>query len=241
MAFPPQPSCRGSCESDWQYCCESLAVERRVRFFPLRVLSADRAMHELSDQELLRRYADHGADEAFAEVVRRHCNLFWAAARRVSGDGEIARDVAQTVFTDLWRKVGKLPDGTVLAGWLYRAACHAAANQIRGEARRAQREQQAMHQHELRDAEAAERRAAEELQPWLDAALADLTEADRDTSVRASVELMDQNGKANLRELRFALEEWEWKPAFTIERSPSGSLGATLVLPLTPELGPTKQ
>ena len=140
-------------------------------------------MHELSDQELLRRYADHGADEAFAELVRRHCNLVWAAAWRVSGDGEIARDVAQTVFTDLWRKVGKLPDGTVLAGWLYRAACHAAANHIRGEARRAQREQHAMHQHELRAAEVAERCAAEELQPWLDAALADLAEADRDAIV----------------------------------------------------------
>ena len=166
-----------------KYSREPKTAERRVRFFRLRVLSADHAMHELSDQVLLRRCADHGADEAFAELVRRHCNLVWAAARRVSGDGEIARDVAQTVFTDLWRKVGKLPDGTVLAGWLYRAACHAAANHIRGEARRAQREQQAMHQHQLRATDAAERRAAEELQPWLDAALADLAEADRDAVV----------------------------------------------------------
>lgn len=140
-------------------------------------------MHELSDQELLRRYADHGADNAFAELVRRHCDLVWAAARRVSGDGEIARDVAQTVFADLARKAGKLPAGTVLAGWLYRAACHATANHIRGEARRAQREQQAMLQHELQSSDAAERRAVEDLQPVLDAALADLAEADRDAVV----------------------------------------------------------
>jgi RNA polymerase sigma factor (sigma-70 family) len=137
-------------------------------------------MHEFTDQKLLRRYAEHGADDAFAELVRRHCDLVWAAARRVSGDGEIARDVAQTVFTDLARKAGKLPAKTVLAGWLYRAACHATANHIRGEARRAQREQQAMHQHELQATGAAERRAAEELQPVLDAALGDLAEADRD-------------------------------------------------------------
>lgn len=140
-------------------------------------------MHDTSDLELLRRYADHGANEAFTELVRRHCDLVWAAARRVSGDGELARDVAQTVFADLARKAGKLPAGTVLAGWLYRAACHAAVNHIRGEARRAQREQQAMHQHELQSSDAAERRAAEELQPLLDAALADLAEADRDAVV----------------------------------------------------------
>ena len=61
-------------------------------------------MNDTSDLELLRRYAEQGANEAFTELVRRHCDLVWAAARRVSGDSELARDVAQTVFTDLARK-----------------------------------------------------------------------------------------------------------------------------------------
>ena len=135
-------------------------------------------MNDTADHELMRRYAEQGADAAFTELVRRHCDLVWAAARRVSGDADLARDVAQTVFTDLARKADKLPPGTVLAGWLYRAACHAAAKHIRGEARRAQRERQAMQQNELRSGD-AEARAAAELQPVLDAALADLTEADR--------------------------------------------------------------
>jgi hypothetical protein len=52
-------------------------------------------MHADADHELLRRYADHGSDEAFTELVRRHINLVWSAARRVSGDTELARDVAQ--------------------------------------------------------------------------------------------------------------------------------------------------
>lgn len=139
-------------------------------------------MNDTPDHELLRRYAEQGADAAFTELVRRHCDLVWAAARRVSGDADLARDVAQTVFTDLARKADKLRPGTVLAGWLYRAACHAAAKHIRGEARRAQRERQAMQQNELRSGD-AEARAAAELQPVLDAALADLTETDRDAVV----------------------------------------------------------
>jgi RNA polymerase sigma factor (sigma-70 family) len=153
-------------------------------FFLPRVLLGDDAMNDTPDHELLRRYAeqDAGADAAFTELVRRHCDLVWAAARRVNGDADLARDVAQTVFTDLARKADKLPAGTVLAGWLYRAACHAAAKHIRGEARRAQRERQAMHQNELRSGD-AEARAATELQPVLDAALADLTETDRDAVV----------------------------------------------------------
>jgi len=147
-------------------------------FFLPRVLLGDDTMNDTADHELLRRYAEQGADAAFTELVRRHCDLVWAAARRVSGDADLARDVAQTVFTDLARKADTLPPGTVLAGWLYRAACHAAAKHIRGEARRAQRERQAMQQNELRSGD-AEARAAAELQPVLDAALADLTEADR--------------------------------------------------------------
>lgn len=88
-------------------------------------------MRDSADHELLRRYADHGAEDAFTELVQRHLNLVWGAARRVSGNAELARDVAQIVFTDLARKAGRLPRGTVLAGWLHQAACHAAANEVR--------------------------------------------------------------------------------------------------------------
>ncbi len=141
-------------------------------------------MHAAADQELLRRYAEHGAEEAFNELVQRHLNLVWAAARRVTGNADLAQDVAQTVFTDLARKASSLPRETVLAGWLYRAACHAAAKQVRGEARRAQREQHAiMLQHTLQQDEASDARSVVELQALLDAALADLPEADRDAVV----------------------------------------------------------
>jgi RNA polymerase sigma factor (sigma-70 family) len=140
-------------------------------------------MHAAADHELLRRYAEHGAEEAFNELVQRHLNLVWAAARRVTGNTDLARDVAQTVFTDLARKAGTLPRETVLAGWLYRAACHAAAKQVRGEVRRILREHQAMAMQEPTLPDSATAQAAEELQPVLDAALAELSETDRDAVV----------------------------------------------------------
>ncbi len=136
-----------------------------------------------TDHELLRRYAHQGDEQAFAQLVNRHVNLVWAAARRVTGNSELARDVAQMVFTDLARKAGSLPPETVLAGWLHCAACHAAAKQVRGEVRRARREQEAMMTQTADVTDTADARAAGELQPLLDAALAELPAADRDAVV----------------------------------------------------------
>jgi len=136
-----------------------------------------------ADQELLRRYAHQRDEQAFAELVHRHVNLVWAAARRVTGNSELARDVAQTVFTDLARKAGSLPPETVLAGWLHCASCHAAAKQVRGEVRRARREQLSMITQTTDASDTADARAAGELQPLLDAALAELPAADRDAVV----------------------------------------------------------
>jgi len=88
-----------------------------VGFLNRRVFSTEDTMHATADQELLRRYAEHGAEEAFTALVHRHLNLVWAAARRTTGNADQARDVAQTVFTDLARKAKTLPRETVVAGW----------------------------------------------------------------------------------------------------------------------------
>ena len=160
-----------------------LESTKPVGFLNRRVFSTEDTMHAIADQELLRRYAEHGAEEAFAALVHRHLNLVWAAARRTTGNADQARDVAQTVFTDLARKAKTLPRETVLAGWLYRAACLAAAKQVRGEARRVLREHHAMAMLASSSTESAATRAAEELQPVLDAALAEIPDADRDAVV----------------------------------------------------------
>src|SRR5258705_8745723 len=97
------------------------------------------------DPELLERYLDQNSDAAFAELVRRHFDLVYAAAtRQLAGDAELARDVAQTVFADLAKKARSLTNRASLAGWLYTSTHFAAAKVVRGERRRRDREQTAL-------------------------------------------------------------------------------------------------
>jgi RNA polymerase sigma factor (sigma-70 family) len=134
------------------------------------------------DATLIRRYGSEGDEAAFAELVGRHVHLVWGAARRITGDGDLAQDVAQTVFTDLARKAATLPERTILSGWLHRAACHAASNAVRSNVRRVQRERLAMNLAESTGTE-ADPHAVETLQPLVDQALATLPDADRDALV----------------------------------------------------------
>ena len=96
------------------------------------------------DWDKLRRFRQEGDEEAFADLVRAYIDLVWTTAFRTSGDADLAGDVAQTVFADLARKADRLPDTTILAGWLHRAASFAARRAVRDEFRRRSRERQAM-------------------------------------------------------------------------------------------------
>lgn len=136
-----------------------------------------------SDAQLLERFVREGGDGAFAEIVRRHLNVAWAVAFRVTGDTEAARDVAQTVFVDLARKARHLGRGTVLAAWVHRAAFLAACKANRGERRRRERERQVMNDASLEPGTTAEEPGVEQLLPQLDEALASLGETDRSAVV----------------------------------------------------------
>ena len=72
------------------------------------------------DAELLRRFVDQQAGDAFTALVQRHIGLVHATAlRRVGGDVHLAQDVTQTVFITLARKAPALLGHATLAGWLY--------------------------------------------------------------------------------------------------------------------------
>lgn len=127
------------------------------------------------DTSLLLAYAAERSEAAFAELVRRHLPLVYAAAlRQVGGDAHLAQDVAQTVFIDLARKA-PLPRGTVLAGWLHTAAHFAAAKAVRTAQRRREREQHADSMHPDPDPEPA----WSAVRPVLDDALQSLRPTDR--------------------------------------------------------------
>ena len=133
------------------------------------------------DHELLRRYAREGAEEAFAELVRRHVNFVYSAAlRQVNGDAHLAADATQLVFTDLARKASALAEHRVLAGWLFTSTRFAAAKLVRGERRRHAREQEAQLMQELTHDDPAARLDWTRVRPVLDEALGELNETDRE-------------------------------------------------------------
>jgi len=96
------------------------------------------------DAELLRRYADEGAEDAFTELVHRHVDLVFGAALRRTGDSHHAADVTQRVFIRLARDARELSRHTVLAGWLHTATRNAAINLMIAENRRKARDYEAL-------------------------------------------------------------------------------------------------
>ena len=129
------------------------------------------------DAVLLRRYADEGAEDAFAELVNRHVDLvFGAALRRTGGDTHLAADVAQQVFIKLAREARKLSRHTVLAAWLHTATRNDALNLMISEQRRRTRENVALTAEPQSGATEPE---WERVRPVLDAAIDELPEPDR--------------------------------------------------------------
>jgi RNA polymerase sigma factor (sigma-70 family) len=96
---------------------------------------------ELSDGELLRRYAEGRNEDAFAELVRRHGPLVLATCRRVLGETATAEDAFQATFLLLVRKENQLHATGSLAGWLHGVALRTAREARRAEIRRRSREQ----------------------------------------------------------------------------------------------------
>jgi len=132
------------------------------------------------DNELLQRYAEHRANDAFAELVRRHLGLVYhTALRRLNGDSALAQEVAQAVFTALANNATELCGHQWLGGWLYVATRHAAANTQRGENRRLAREQEAMRMWEAGNTLGISV-VWSQLRPELDAVLDELSDAERE-------------------------------------------------------------
>lgn len=99
---------------------------------------------DLSDEQLLERYIAGCDDRAFGVLVGRHLDLVHAVARRVTGNDEMARDVAQAVFIRLAAQAACLPQGVALPAWLHRSTRTLAMNSVRTEVRRKARERLAL-------------------------------------------------------------------------------------------------
>lgn len=148
-----------------------------------------------SDVALLARRGQ-GAQEAFAEVVRRHSGPLYAIGYRWLQSGPDAEEVVQDAFLLLWRKRGSvaLVGGSALP-WLIVTVKHLAQNRRRARARRVQYETAAggephfAHLDEERTAVADLLRRAFAALPPLDAKIAHLCLVEDVTVAQAAARL----------------------------------------------------
>ena len=138
-------------------------------------------MQPKSDARLLRDYVELQCEAAFGEIVARYTDMVYCAAVRQTGSPEHARDVAQSVFTDLARKApslaGKAKDGDSLVGWLFKSTRYAALRMRRDDRRRQWRERKAVEGF-VSDAEVSA--DWDTVRPLLDEAISRLSAPDRD-------------------------------------------------------------
>ncbi len=132
----------------------------------------------MSDAELLHEYLATGSESAFADLVERHINLVYSAARRQVHDNHMADDITQAVFIVLARKAASIRNSAMLGAWLLKTARQTSCNAIRFERCRRRHELEAATmktEQEQTDTEPA----AAQIEGVLDEFLSRLGERDR--------------------------------------------------------------
>jgi RNA polymerase sigma factor (sigma-70 family) len=140
---------------------------------------------DLSDAELLTRFAERRDEAAFEALVRRHAPMVLGVCRRLLRNAHDAEDAVQVVFLVLAQKAASVRPREAVAGWLYGVARKAALKARAAAARR--KEQQVAELPEP----PPRQDAGEDLRPLLEGALSRLPE-----KYRAVVVLCDLEGRS---------------------------------------------
>jgi RNA polymerase sigma-70 factor (ECF subfamily) len=81
---------------------------------------------QLSDSQLLDRFADQGDDRAFALLIKRHGGEIFRLCKRILGQDADAEDALQSTFVTLARHAGSQQWRRSIGQWLFRVAYHIA-------------------------------------------------------------------------------------------------------------------
>src|SRR5262245_56877279 len=92
----------------------------------IRQLAAAPTSPDLTDRQLLHRFATQQDEAAFAALVQRHGRLVLSVCRNVLHHVQDAEDAFQATFLVLARKAGSIRKGDALASWLHAVAYHTA-------------------------------------------------------------------------------------------------------------------
>ena len=86
---------------------------------------------DLSDEELLLEYRDHGNRPALEELVHRYEKELYGYLRNFLGDPEMAEDVFQQTFLQIYLKCDQFEPERKLRPWLYAVATNQAIDHQR--------------------------------------------------------------------------------------------------------------
>lgn len=131
-------------------------------------------MEQATDWELSK-LAQHGDEDAFAEIVRRYSPRVFRICARYFRQRNLVDDAAQEVFLRAYTRLGDYEGRGSLEGWLSRIAATTCLNLLRNSPRQ--------HESSLSD-------LTEEQSDWLDRQLADIS-AERHRSVENSMAAAD--------------------------------------------------
>ncbi len=88
-----------------------------------------------SDEDLLNRFRK-GQRDVFGTLVRRYQRELYGYLRRYLGDADLAEDVFQTTFVQVFSKAGQFEPGRPVRPWLYAIATNQAIDAMRKAGRR---------------------------------------------------------------------------------------------------------
>lgn len=86
--------------------------------------------HEVSDNDLLRRYID-GEGDAFAALLRRYEPELYGFLIRFTGNAALAEDVFQETFLQVYRSIGLIDLDRPFRPWLFTVAANKARDALR--------------------------------------------------------------------------------------------------------------
>jgi RNA polymerase sigma factor (sigma-70 family) len=109
----------------------------------LRELTRGRAPDDAPDAELVRRFAAHRDEAAFAALLRRHGPMVLGVCRRVLGNHADAEDAFQATFLVLARNAPAIRKRASVGSWLHGVARQVAVRAKVAAARRQERERRA--------------------------------------------------------------------------------------------------
>ena len=80
---------------------------------------------DVSNSELVKK-SQLGDKSAFEELVKRHQELVISLSFKLTGNRELANDVAQEAFIRAWKAIGKFRGDSTFGTWIYRITVNTA-------------------------------------------------------------------------------------------------------------------